>query len=255
MPTADTLLVRLQDISQFIASGNLEDDLTQQAEMTAQLVGADTCSIMLLNEGEQAAPRLTVSAHYGPLPDAAWQASVGCGDGIAGHVLARGRSLLVEDIAQSDFAPLARHAEDGRRSLMLAPVRIGAKVVGMLNVCSGRYSAQFNLVDLHLLDVIALYIGKTVQVQQLQSLLNSRFAQLATLEQMRGKVDAHIAYQQPDQVARLLAKAFYKEMAKAGFASGQMVQAASEIIAQLNSNLQRHSTRRSGAPHHDGRTD
>jgi GAF domain-containing protein len=255
MPAADTLLIRLQDMSQFIASGNLQDDLTQQAAMTAQLVGADTCSIMLLNEGDDAAPRLTLSAHVGPLPDAAWQASIGCGVGIAGHVLASGRSLLVADIAHSDFVHLARHADDGRRSLMLAPVRIGAKVVGMLNASSSRHKPTFSEADLHLLDVIALYIGKTVQVQQLQSLLNSRFAQLAMLEQMRGKVDASIAYQQPDQVARLLAKAFYKEMAKAGFASGQMVEAASEIIAQLNNNLQRHSTRRPPSPRHDSPPD
>ena len=40
--------------------------------------------------------------------------------------------------------------------------------------------------DLSLLDVVALFIGKAIQVVQLQNILNSRFAQLA-LVQVSGK--------------------------------------------------------------------
>jgi len=238
-------LIRLQDLSQFLAEGKLQDDLDQQAAMTAHLVGAETCSIMLLNDGDGDAPRMTVCAHYGPLPPAAWQASVGRGEGIAGHVLATGRSLLVEDITHSQFAAMARHADSGHHSLMLAPIRIGAKIVGMLNTSCDSAKGCFDRADMHLLDMISLYVGKSVQVQQLQSILDSRFAQQAVQEELRGK--SRIAYQNPDQVARMLAKSFYKEMARAGFSSGQIVQAASEIITQLNGNLERHNARRQQA--------
>jgi hypothetical protein len=49
--------------------------------------------------------------------------------------------------------------------------------------------------------------------------------------------------QNPDQVAKILAKSFYKEMTRAGFGSSQIVNAATEIIAQLSGSLHRHSKR------------
>jgi hypothetical protein len=49
--------------------------------------------------------------------------------------------------------------------------------------------------------------------------------------------------QNPDQVAKILAKSFYKEMTRAGFGPSQIVNAASEIIEQLSGSLNRHSKR------------
>jgi hypothetical protein len=96
-----------------------------------------------------------------------------------------------------------------------------------------------------MLEVLALFIGKAVQVSQLQGLLDSRFAQLALLRELEDSVGrgAATAYRQPDEVARILAKSFFKEMTKAGFGARQIVYAASELIEQLNNNLQRHRKR------------
>ncbi|TFW19285.1 GAF domain-containing protein [Duganella callida] len=242
----DNLLIKLHDLSQFLAAGNLTDSLQQQVEMTAELLAAETCSVMLITSGDGEDLRMSMAAHVGPLPPAAWTATVGRGEGIAGHVLDHGRSLLVEDIMNSQFAALARRADDPRRSLMLAPVRIDAKIVGLLNVSASEAKQRFNLIDLHMLDMIALFIGKSIQVLQLQAILNSRFTQLALMQEVQDKVAGSIAstaYQNPDQVAKLLAKSLYKEMARAGFGSAQIIAAASEIITQLNNNLQRHSER------------
>jgi L-methionine (R)-S-oxide reductase len=245
MDETENLLIRLQDLSQFFATGSLDDNLTWQAAMTAKLIGAETCSIMLINGGDGDDLRMSVCANYGPLAPAAWSESVGKGEGIAGAVLASGRSLLVEDIMDSPFARLARRSGDARRSLMLSPVSVDGKTVGMLNVCGAKSKAGFSPVDLRMLDIIALLIGKSIQVSQLQNILNSRFTQLALLRDMKEKVGGAIAtaYQNPDQVARILAKSLFKEMTGAGFGSTQIIRAASEIIDQLNGNLQRHSER------------
>ena len=40
-----------------------------------------------------------------------------------------------------------------------------------------------------------------------------------------------------------MAKSFYKEMTRTGFGSSQIINVASDIIAQLNTSLQRHSKR------------
>jgi L-methionine (R)-S-oxide reductase len=245
MDDTERFLIKLQDMSQFLASGSMGDHLNDRAAMTAALVGAETCSIMLINDGDGADLRLTVCAKFGPLAPAAWTTSVGKGEGIAGHVLATGRSLLVEDIESSEFAHLARRAGDPRRSLMVAPISVDAKIVGMVNACA-PLGAPFTQKDLLLLDVIALFIGKSIQVDQLQTILNSRFMQLALMQEVEGRVGTAIAstaYQNPYQVARILAKSLFKEMTKAGFASAQIIGAASEIIAQLNGTLQRHSAR------------
>ncbi len=51
------------------------------------------------------------------------------------------------------------------------------------------------------------------------------------------------AFHNPDQVAKIYAKSFYKEMARGGFGANQIISAASEIISQLNDNLEQHSKR------------
>jgi L-methionine (R)-S-oxide reductase len=245
MDEAEHHLIKLQDLSQFLAHGSLDDNLARLAGMTAGLMDAESCSVMLLNGGDGEDLRMSVCASHGPLPSAALAESVGKGEGIAGQVLATGRSLLLEDIGTSAFAGLARRGQDARGSLMSSPVRIDGKIVGVLNVCGVQLRAAFSQGDLHLLDVIALFIGKSIQVIQLQNILNSKFTQLALMNEVRETVGGSIAtaYQNPDDVAKILAKSFFKEMTKAGFGARQIVRAASEIIDQLNGNLQRHSKR------------
>jgi GAF domain-containing protein len=240
MDDAENQLMRLQDLQQFLASGSLEDSLQQQAGLTAKLIGAETCSIMLLNTGSGQDLRMSVCASHGGLPASALHASIGKGEGICGRVLESGSSLLVEDIGKSEFALLARRPDAAGRSLMSAPIRIDGKTVGVLNA-SGAPGMAFSRADLALLDVTALFIGKSVQVVQLQHVLDSRFAQLALLREAQEKVGSSVrtAYQNPGDVARILARSFFKEMTKAGFEPGQIVSAATELIEQINHTLHR----------------
>ena len=228
-------LVRLQDLQHFLAAGTLEESLAQQAEMTAALVGAASCSIMLLNSGEGTAMRMSVYARHGNLPDEALQASVGPGEGIAGRVLATGKALLVADISKSLFALLARGRAGAGASLICAPIRIDGKLVGVINAAGAAGQPAFGETELRLLDVTALFIGKSIQVQQLQHLLDSRFAQLAL--EREAQVPVRTSYQNPEDVARVLARSFFKELTKGGFAPAQIISATTEIIDQLNNHL------------------
>lgn len=238
-------LVRLQDLSKFLEAGSLDDNLRQLAEVAAKILGAENCSIMLLNDGHGEDLRMGVCACYGPLPAAAYKESIGQGDGIAGYVIATGRSLLVEDIDRSQFAKWARRANDPRKSLLSSPITVGGRIVGVVNASGHVSGTAFTPSDLNLLDVVALFIGKSIQVFQLQSILNSRFAQLALAQEAAKNMEDSYAgaVHDPDRLARLLAKSFYKEMTRAGLGSNQIVNAASEIIHQLSSSLRRHSKR------------
>jgi GAF domain-containing protein len=233
-------LVRLQDLQHFLAAGTLEASLTQQAAMTASLVGAASCSIMLLNSGEGSEMRMSVYARHGGLPDEALQASIGRGEGIAGRVLATGEALLVPDIGKSPFALLARGRPGAGPSLICAPIRIDGKIVGVINASGASGQPALGETALRLLEVTALFIGKSIQVQQLQHLLDSRFAQMALLQEAQQRVgeSVRLAYRHPEDVAKILARSFFREMTRAGFAPGQIVSAASELIEQLKQRLQ-----------------
>lgn len=113
----------------------------------------------------------------------------------------------------------------------------------MVNISGHARGETFKLADLKLFEVVALFIGKSIQAIQLQNILNSRYAQLALVQEAEKNLGGSLktALQNPDQVAKILAKSFYKEMTRAGFGSSQIINAASEIISQLSGSLQRHN--------------
>lgn len=241
-----TSLLRLQGLAHCLdASGTLEENLNQLAEMAAKILNAAHCSIMLLDEEDQDELKLRVFAAYGALPDDAYHQVTKKGEGVSGHVLASGAGLLIEDIANSTFAAQARRATAGSRSLISTPITLNRKIVGVINISDPKSGRCFNLGDLHLLDVVALFVGRSVQVTQLQNVLNSRFAQMALAQESKEAIGDAMAYvsDKPNQLAKILAKSFFREMTKAGFSSGQIIHAAGEIIAQLNSSLNKHSKR------------
>ena len=242
----DNPLIKLQDLSNFLEQGTLDDNLLQLAERAAKALTAEKCSIMLLKDGESDDLRMRVCASYGALPDAAYTESIGKGEGIAGRVIATGRSILIEDISKSELASKARRTDDPRKSLISSPIPINRRIVGVVNVSGHARGDVFNQADLNLLEVIALFIGKSIQAIQLQNILNSRFAQLALLHEAEKSLEplgVGVAVQNPDQMAKILAKSFYKEMTRAGLGSNQIISAASEIISQLSGSLQRHNKR------------
>lgn len=231
-------LERLHALRDFVFDGSLEDSLQGQARQCADLLHADSCSIMLLDAGAGAGGaegRLRVHAHAGAagdrLPAAALEASIGRGEAICGQVLASGQPLLVEDIGKSAYALLARRPDDPGRSMMSAPIRVDGRTVGVANVAGKGFTDA----DLLVFEVVCLFIGKSVQVAQLQHLLASRFAREALAREAEGP--ALTTYRNPEEVARILARSFYKELARAGFEAPQIVGATSEIIDQLNNKL------------------
>lgn len=239
-------LDKLHDLAGFMeAQGSLEDNLGKLVTLAADTLDAAHCSIMLFIEGTGEALRLRVCATHGALPEAAFAQTMGRGEGIAGHVAATGAALLVEDIEQSVFAGYARRPGVGTRSLMSAPISVNRKPIGVINLSEPRSGKPFTQADLALLEIVAFFVGKSIQVVQLQNLLNSRFAQIALAqdaEKAIGGVMLSTAYD-TDKMAKIVAKSFFREMTQAGFGSSQIIQAASEIISQLSSSLHKYSKR------------
>jgi L-methionine (R)-S-oxide reductase len=238
-------LGHLHDLAQFLISEkNLSIDLAQLARHAAQATGAGTCSIMLLTESESEAPRLKLWASTEALPAAAWAETSGRGESIAGRVLERGSALLIADIGQSEFRPLARRHGNLGSSFMCVPIAVADRIIGVMNCCNRPGAQPLDESDLAVAGIVAALIGKSVQVERLQTLLRSRVAQM-TLAREAGEVATRLTdgALHPARIAKELAKSFYKDLAAAGFEPGQIIEAASEIITQITSEIGRHKKR------------
>lgn len=89
---------------------------------------------MLLDGAAGQKTCMGVVACRGRLPDAALQASIGRGVGIAGRAPASREALLVADIGHSEFAVVARKRGHDGSSLMWAPIRIDGSIAGAIHL-------------------------------------------------------------------------------------------------------------------------
>lgn len=242
---SDNALGRLHDLAVFVrAEEDLQTRLRELVDLAASVTDAATCSIMLLSEGEEGAPRLKLWCSTEGLPASAWNEMPGRGESIAGRVLVQGTSLLIADIQTSEFAPMARHLNKLGASFICTPVAVGEHVIGVMNLSSRLGSRAFDESDLGLAEIVATLIAKSVQVERLQTLIRSRVAQVSLAKEEKQAVarltDGTVS---PSRVAKLLAKSFFRDLAAAGFDPGQIIEAASEIIALVSNDIRRYKQR------------
>ncbi len=220
----------------------LEEGLKVLARLTAAQLRCESCSIMLLEQAEEGAPpRLRVYAASGQLPQEAYQTSQALGEGITGFVAASGQPLLLAELACSPLAGAARQPGE-KGGLISAPIAIGGKVIGVINVKRPVDGRQFCPADLDTLRVFALFVGQSIQLVQLQNLLRSKFLQLAVAAEPEATSSGKIS-PDPARLARLVAKSFYRELTQAGFSPKDIISIAAEVIGLLHEHLDRHKKR------------
>ena len=240
----------LHGLALFLTSEeDLRRHLGELAERAASVTEASSCSIMLLSEGDNEAARLKLWASSEHLPSFAWNERPAHGESIAGHVLEHGTPLLVPDIRKSEFAPLARDRVDIGPSFICIPIRVDPRVIGVMNLSSRVNRPPFNKAHLGLAEIVAILIGKSIQVQRLQTMIRSRVAQ-ATLAREEKEVVARLTdgTLPPARLAKMLAKSFFKDLSAAGFEPGQIIDAASEIITLVSSDIARYKKRLARKP-------
>ena len=238
-------VARLIDASTLIQDEQtLDDGLRNLARMAAVSIGADRCSVMLIaeNDGER---KLRVYSHFGDMPAEAYAEPVALDQGIAGHVASTGESVLVDDIAHSEFAAMARRGAAGAPSLMSAPIKVADQTIGVINVSEPSGGSAFTPRVLELLNVFALFVGKSIQVFELQKLAGSRVLQMAQVLDLREHEGGGPRPICPDpaRLAKLVAKNFYRELAAAGFGPNAIIAVSSEVLNELNESLVRHRSR------------
>lgn len=235
---------KILELAAFEVTGRFEDNLYRLTCIVGELLAARRVSLMLLDVAPGKGARLKLAALYGELPEAAWKEEPAAGQGIAGQVLASGASIRIANIGRSSWKQQARHADEGG-SFLVCPLLIAGRPAGVLNVSQPLNRGSFSATDQSNAELAAALIGRAIQVGRLDRMLDSRFAQMAfTLE---GAADAYsvisLSAHDPDKVAKMLARGFYREMRHCGFTPNQVIHAAGEIISELTSSLNRHKKR------------
>lgn len=244
MSSASLRQAKLRELAGFELTGLFTDNLHRLAGIVGELLSAGRVSLMLLDTGPGRSKRLRLAGLHGELPELAWKEEASPGQGIAGQVLASGRSLRIARIERSSWKAAARRPEDGG-SFMACAVPVAGAPAGVLNISAPLDRPSFTARDLELAELAALLVGRAIQLGRLDRLLDSRLAQMAfTLEGSRDACSVvSLSAHEPDRVAGMLARAFYREMRHCGFSPNQIIHAAGEILSELTSSLNRHKQR------------
>ncbi|NBC49588.1 MAG: GAF domain-containing protein [Gammaproteobacteria bacterium] len=222
----------------------LEDGLRDLAALAARSLGAARCSVMLLSGVEDNGKQnLKVCSHFGDLPDAAYQVPAKPDSSIACHVVSTGEALLVNDVQASPVASLARQSSLGGVAFMSAPIITAERVIGVINVSRKTPDERFSAADLELLKLFSLFVGKSIHVFQLEKLSESRLLQMAQVLDARESGSEGPITPDPARIAKIVAKSFYRELSLAGFGPNAIIAVATEVLGQLNENLQMHRER------------
>lgn len=152
-----TTLERLDLFSEIageiVATLDPQKTLGRIVATAVETLSATSGLVFLLDEESQ---RYTVRVHYllPLLDDQTEQISFAAGEGVPGWVVTQGQPLIISD-AQTDerVHPLIQQA--GIRSLLSAPLSIGGRQIGALNLFSDETTDAFDAHDVHLTKIYA----------------------------------------------------------------------------------------------------
>ena len=163
----------LSKISKAIASDlYLEDILRLIVAVTAQVMGSNICSLMLIDEkSRELVIRATqsISEEYNKKPP------LKLGEGIAGKVAKENKPIAIKDVTKEKeykYGDIAR--KEGLCSLLCLPLEVKGKVIGVIN-CYTPSPHDFSETEIDILTSIANQAA--VAIENTELLVKSRVIQ------------------------------------------------------------------------------
>jgi len=157
-------LEALSKISKAISSDlYLEDILKLIVSVTAQAMGSNLCSLMLLDDQNRLIIRATqtVSEHYMKKPP------IKLGEGVSGRVAAENKPIAVYDVQKEKgykYKEIA--AKEGISSLLCVPLSVQGKVIGVLNLYASS-PHNFTKSETNVLSSVAAQAALVIQNTEL----------------------------------------------------------------------------------------
>lgn len=130
--TYEEQIKALSKISKTIASDlYLEDILHLIVTVTAQVMGSNICSLMLIDEKSK---ELTIRATQSVSEEYNKKPPLKIGEGIAGKVVAENKPMVIKDVTKEKEYKYGNIAKkEGLCSLLCVPLEVKGKVIGVIN--------------------------------------------------------------------------------------------------------------------------
>jgi signal transduction protein with GAF and PtsI domain len=166
-------LKALSKISKAITSElYLEDILRLIVTVTAEVLGSNICSLMLIDEKtNELAVRATqsISEEYNKKPP------LKIGEGIAGKVVKENKPIAVRDVdKEKEYKNKDIAKKEGLNSLLCVPLSVKGKVIGVIN-CYTSKPHNFSEEEIEILTTIANQAA--VAIENTQLLVKSKVIQ------------------------------------------------------------------------------
>lgn len=178
----------LYEVGQALASNlDLESLLEDMKNRVPEVMGAERCSIMLIDEASRELVLNAIDAHTNELREF----RIPLDRGIAGWVASNGIGQIVNDVEQDPrwFDAVSRDVDFETRQILCAPMRLGDRVVGVMQVLNKRGGEPFVEQDLRLLTTLASQAAIAVENARLvRSLKEERDRLLAKEAEVRAAI-------------------------------------------------------------------
>jgi hypothetical protein len=212
--------LNMLDLAKLIEiQGNLDDNLQKIAKDIAILLEAGHCSILLFSSGEEQEASLRVFAHYGACV-----------------------AIAVSHLSKNNLNS-ALHSQEIEESIS-EPILLCERVIGIIYVTLPCQKSQFNEQDKLILHLYAQQVSQSLHIYHLQNLTKSRFINMAIGQELAtDKANSAPISPHPPTLAKIVAKAFFKELTHAGFSPREIIETATEVLNLLQKTIQKHKQR------------
>ena len=237
-------LDRLKELATFKPDDDHERAFAGLMDTVAGMFSAGRVSLMLVDSVGSLGQKRRLVALHGELPETAWNERSEESQSIAAQVLASRQSLVVNDINVSAMKVMRRHSDEPA-SFMACPIPVSGIYAGVLNISKRENGQPFSEQDLAIAEFAAILVGRAIELGRLQGMLNSSFAKMALVleEVSNSRSFMDLSVQEPQRMAKILAKTFYREMSRCGLSANQIIHVASEIISEMTNSMVRHQRR------------
>lgn len=167
------------DTPRLNCDGNI---LGQLLEKITGMLDSEVGSFMIIQEETQ---ELSIGAAKGLSDEVIQRTRVRFGKGISGWVAKTGKPLLIHDIEKDEKFARENNSKYYTASLLSVPVRIGKKVIAVINVNNKTTKEPFTEYDLSILTLLTDEISIAIESLGLQKRLEDAEARIKILESSR----------------------------------------------------------------------
>lgn len=192
-------LSRMKQLSEVLMTRqDLKSALDVALQMATEVVGADTASIMLIDEETQ---ELMIVAAKGLRDDVLRETRIKIGEGLAGLVAQEGEpQILNSDDLDERLKPLA-HRTSTVTSAVIMPIKVEDRVRGVINVTNRRDGDRYNRDDLNTIATLSQQASLVIQKIELYESLEQQVARLSQALVELSKTQAELL--QADRLASI----------------------------------------------------